>query len=161
LKDKQKSLPELKRIVSRLKESHHKIVFTNGCFDLLHRGHIHLLDEAKQQGDILIVAINSDASIRSIKGDQRPILPQDERAEIIAALEMVDYVVIFDEHTPDRIIRELVPDVLVKGGDWDHNEIVGRNTVEDQGGRVVRIPTLPGASTSNIIDNICRRFGRN
>jgi D-beta-D-heptose 7-phosphate kinase/D-beta-D-heptose 1-phosphate adenosyltransferase len=157
LKSKLKSRPELRQIVASLKKSRHKVVFTNGCFDLLHRGHIHLLKVAKQQGDILIVALNSDVSVRANKGNLRPILSQDERAEIVAALEMVDYVVIFDEPTPAEIVKELLPDVLVKGGDWGHDEIVGRQTVEEGGGRVVRVPPLPGCSTSRIISTICRR----
>ncbi len=160
MKDKIKSRPELQQIVASLRKSHQKTIFTNGCFDLLHRGHIYLLNTAKQQGDILIVALNSDASIKSNKGDPRPIMPDTERAEIIAALEMVDYVVIFDELTPDKIIKELVPDVLVKGGDWGHDEIVGRETVERAGGLVIRIPPLPGHSSSRIIDIISRRFGQ-
>jgi rfaE bifunctional protein nucleotidyltransferase chain/domain len=158
LRDKIKSRHELKQIVSQLKDSRQKIVFTNGCFDILHRGHIYLLDESKRQGDILIVALNSDTSIKTNKGELRPILPQTERAEILAALEMVDYVVIFDELSPAEILKELLPDVLVKGGDWGHNEIVGRDTVEGHGGKVVRIPPLPGCSTTNIIDTICRRM---
>jgi rfaE bifunctional protein nucleotidyltransferase chain/domain len=104
------------------------------------------------------VALNSDTSIKTNKGELRPILPQTERAEILAALEMVDYVVIFDELSPAEILKELLPDVLVKGGDWGHNEIVGRDTVEGHGGKVVRIPPLPGCSTTNIIDTICRRM---
>lgn len=159
MKDKIKSCTELKQILTRLRESSQKIVFTNGCFDLLHRGHIYLLNTAKQQGDILIVALNSDASIKANKGDKRPVLPEAERAEIIAALEMVDYVVIFDELTPDEIIKELIPDVLVKGGDWGHDEIVGRRTIESAGGKVVRIPPLPEHSSSRIVDIICERFG--
>jgi rfaE bifunctional protein nucleotidyltransferase chain/domain len=159
VRDKIKSRAELKQIIARLKESHKKIVFTNGCFDLLHLGHIQLLEEAKRQGDILILALNSDTSIKAIKGDLRPILPESERTEVAAALEMVDYVVTFDELTPDEIIKELLPDVLVKGGDWGHDEIVGRDTVEGHGGKVVRFPPVQGHSTSQIIDTICERFG--
>jgi rfaE bifunctional protein nucleotidyltransferase chain/domain len=160
LKNKITSRTELKHIIAGLKESQRKIVFTNGCYDLIHRGHLQLLYTAKAQGDVLIVALNSDASIRANKGDLRPILPEAERAEIVAALEMVDYVVIFDELTPDEIIKELIPDVLVKGGDWGHDEIVGRETVEAAGGKVVRIPLLPGYSSSRIIDLISESFGK-
>ncbi len=154
MKDKIKSRTELKQIITRLKASQRKTVFTNGCYDIIHRGHLQLLYTAKAQGDVLIVALNSDASVRANKGDLRPILPEAERAEIVAALEMVDYVVIFDELTPDEIIKETVPDVLVKGGDWGHDNIVGRDTVEAAGGKVVRVPILPGHSSSRIIAKI-------
>jgi D-beta-D-heptose 7-phosphate kinase/D-beta-D-heptose 1-phosphate adenosyltransferase len=131
-----------------------RVVFTNGCFDLLHPGHIRTLEEARQLGDALIVGLNSDASVRQLKGDGRPVIPERERAEILAALECVDAVVIFDEPTPREIISRLLPDVLVKGGDWPGDQIVGREEVEAAGGRVVLAPVVPGYSTSEILRKI-------
>ncbi len=136
------------------------MVFTNGCFDVLHRGHVYCLKEAKSLGDVLIVGLNSDSSVRKLKGEKRPILPQADRAEILAALEMVDYVLIFKEETPQKVISALVPDILVKGGDYGKREIVGSDVVESVGGRVVRIKTFPGKSTRNIIKRISSRYGR-
>src|SRR5277367_5225415 len=131
-----------------------KLVFTNGCFDLLHPGHIRTLEAARQLGDALIVGLNSDRGVRGLKGPGRPILPESERAEILAALESVDAVVIFDEPTPREIIAALLPDVLVKGGDWAGDQIVGRAEVEAAGGRVVSIPVAPGYSTTAILQKI-------
>jgi D-beta-D-heptose 7-phosphate kinase/D-beta-D-heptose 1-phosphate adenosyltransferase len=131
-----------------------RVVFTNGVFDLLHPGHVRYLQAARGEGDALIVGLNSDRSVRAYKGPTRPITPEAERAEILAALACVDAVVIFDEETPDRIIRLLQPDVLVKGADWAADAIVGRDTVEARGGRVVRIPVEQGWSTSAIIERI-------
>lgn len=151
---KVRSVGELKGIVERAKRGGKKVVFTNGCFDLLHRGHLHLLSEAKKLGDLLIVALNSDLSVKKIKGPNRPILSQAERTELIAALEVVDYVTSFDEPDPYGIIRELNPDVLAKGGDWAGDSIVGREFVEAAGGRVAIIPYLEGHSTTHIIERI-------
>jgi D-beta-D-heptose 7-phosphate kinase/D-beta-D-heptose 1-phosphate adenosyltransferase len=134
------------------------IVFTNGCFDLLHPGHIGSLEQARALGDALIVGLNSDASVRQLKGAGRPVLPERERAEILAALECVDAVVIFDELTPREVIARLLPDILVKGGDWPGDQIVGRKEVEAAGGRVVSIPVVPGYSTTEILQKI--REGR-
>jgi rfaE bifunctional protein nucleotidyltransferase chain/domain len=131
-----------------------RVVFTNGVFDLLHPGHVRYLQAARGEGDALIVGLNSDRSVRAYKGPARPITPEVERAEILAALACVDAVVIFDEETPDRIIRLIQPDVLVKGADWAADAIVGRDTVEARGGRVVRIPVEQGWSTSAIIERI-------
>jgi len=128
-----------------------RVVFTNGCFDLLHPGHIHSLEQARALGDALIVGINGDASVRELKGPGRPILPELERAEILAALECVDAVVIFQQITPREIIAALLPDVLVKGGDWAGDQIIGREEVEAAGGRVVSIPVVPGYSTTAIL----------
>jgi rfaE bifunctional protein nucleotidyltransferase chain/domain len=130
------------------------VVFTNGCFDLLHPGHIRSLEQARELGDALIVGLNSDASVRQLKGKGRPVLPERERAEILAALESVDAVVIFDELTPREVIARLLPDVLVKGGDWPDDQIVGREEVEAAGGRVVSLPVVPGYSTSDILRKI-------
>jgi rfaE bifunctional protein nucleotidyltransferase chain/domain len=130
------------------------VVFTNGCFDLLHPGHIASLEQARRLGDALLVGMNSDASVRQLKGPGRPIFPQGERAEILAALECVDAVIIFDELDPREVIAQLLPDVLVKGGDWPSDQIVGREEVEAAGGRVVSIPIVPGYSTSAILQRI-------
>ncbi len=131
-------------------------MFTNGCYDLLHPGHTRLLEKARDLGDILILALNSDRSVRENKGAHRPIINEAERAEVAAALAAVDYVVLFDEATPREIIAHVLPDLLVKGGDWGPNEIVGREEVEAAGGRVVSIPFEPGYSTSSIIDRVLK-----
>ncbi|HEY2987202.1 MAG TPA: D-glycero-beta-D-manno-heptose 1-phosphate adenylyltransferase [Candidatus Binatia bacterium] len=158
MREKVKSRDALKAIAAKAKKENKKVVFTNGCFDLLHAGHLHLLREAKQLGDLLIVAVNSDRSVKEIKGAGRPILPEAERAELIAALEMVDYVTLFDEPDPRNLIRELQPDVLTKGGDWAEDKIVGRDMVEGFGGTVAVIPYLKGHSTTEIVDRIIERM---
>jgi rfaE bifunctional protein nucleotidyltransferase chain/domain len=142
--------------VERLRASGKTVVFTNGVFDLLHPGHVRYLQQARALGDALIVGVNSDRSVRAIKGPQRPITPEAERAEILAALAPVDAAVIFDEDTPHAIIAAIQPDVLVKGADWAEDAIVGRDLVEARGGRVVRMPIEPGYSTSGIIDKARR-----
>ena len=139
---------------AREKRNGRKVVFTNGCFDLLHPGHIHSLEAARAFGDVLIVGINSDSSVRTLKGPGRPVIPQRERAEILASLECVDAVLIFDEPTPQKVIAALLPDVLVKGGDWPGDQIVGREEVEAAGGRVERIDILDSYSTSSILEKI-------
>ena len=131
-----------------------RLVFTNGVFDLLHPGHVRYLQKARSLGDLLVVGVNSDRSVRSNKGPERPITPQDERAEVLAALECVDAVTIFDEDTPFEVIRALRPDVLVKGADWAEDAIVGRDIVEQNGGQVVRIPVELGQSTTAILNRI-------
>jgi len=151
-------LDELKNIISTLKKEGKRIVFTNGCFDLLHVGHIKYLQKAKSYGDILIVAINSDTSVKAIKGKRRPLLPQKDRVEILSALSCVDYVVIFEEHDPVRIISELIPDVLIKGGDYQLNEIKGKEIVTSAGGKVLTIPEIKGKSTTNLIQTILERY---
>ena len=138
----------------RLRREGKRLVFTNGCFDLLHPGHVSYLTQARSLGDALVVALNSDRSVRALKGEGRPILNQSERAEVIAALEAVDYVTIFDEETPRELIAAVLPDVLVKGGDWAVNEIVGREEVEAAGGDVMSLPYVEGSSTSDIIARI-------
>ncbi len=152
-----RELHELKGIVAKAKAKGKTIVLTNGCFDLLHRGHLHLLKEAKKLGDLLIVAMNSDRSVRKIKGPDRPILPEEERAELIAALEMVDYVTSFDNPDPYEVIKELRPNVLVKGGDWDKDEIVGTEVVKGDGGEVAVVPYLEGYSTTQIIERMRKK----
>ncbi len=149
-----KSLDELVSELDRLKEQERRIVFTNGCFDLLHTGHTRYLEAAHTYGDVLVVAVNSDSSVKKIKGDKRPLLPQDERAELLAALSVVDYVLVFDEPDPHHILSKIVPHVLVKGGDWAADEIIGRDIVEAAGGEVIVVPEIPGRSTSKIIQSI-------
>ena len=143
----------------RPKRNGRRVVFTNGCFDLLHPGHVRLLEDARSLGDVLIVGLNSDSSVRSLKGAGRPVIPEQERAEVLAALECVDAVVIFAEPTPREIISKLLPDVLVKGGDWRPDQIIGREEVEGAGGRVVSIPVVPGHSTTAILDKIRQGSG--
>ncbi|MFI5056916.1 MAG: D-glycero-beta-D-manno-heptose 1-phosphate adenylyltransferase [Candidatus Acidiferrales bacterium] len=140
----------------REKRNARRVVFTNGCFDLLHPGHIRILEQARELGDVLIVGLNSDASVGQLKGEGRPVMAERERAEILSALECVDAVVIFDALTPSEVIAQLLPDVLVKGGDWPLDQIVGREEVEAAGGRVVSIPVVPGYSTSDILRKIRR-----
>ena len=147
-------LDKLVPIRARLRREGKKVVFTNGCFDLLHGGHVRLFHEAKKKGDVLIVALNSDASVRRLKGPTRPIFPLRERFEILAAIADIYYLTSFGEPTPQNIIAALLPDVLVKGGDWGPNEIVGRAEVEAAGGRVARIRYYEGHSTSSIIRRI-------
>jgi D-glycero-beta-D-manno-heptose 1-phosphate adenylyltransferase len=145
---------EAATLVNRVRAEGRRVVFTNGVFDLLHPGHIRYLTAARQQGDLLVVGVNSDRSVRSIKGPDRPIVPERERAEVVAALVSVDAVVIFDEDTPHDVIRHLQPDILVKGADWAADRIVGRDIVEARGGRVVRIPLAQGYSTSAIVRKV-------
>ncbi len=152
------NLKTLQEEVSRLKQKKKKIVFTNGCFDLIHVGHVRYLSEARALGDVLIVAVNADASIKKIKDPRRPIVVQSERLEVLSALECVDYLILFSGKTPLRLITALTPDILVKGGDWDLDKIVGREHVEQHGGKVVRIQVVKGASTTSIIERVLERF---
>lgn len=140
----------------RWKQDGSRVVFTNGCFDLLHPGHVALLERARAEGDILVVGLNSDRSVREIKGPGRPVVPEAERAEVLLGLESVDRVVVYDEPTPAELITALVPDVLVKGADWALDAIVGRDVVERAGGRVVRVDILAGRSTSALLQRIRR-----
>lgn len=139
---------------ARLRDAGQKLVFTNGVFDILHVGHVRYLQQARELGDALVVAINSDASARELKGEGRPLTNQNDRAEILAALACVDYVAVFDDLSPRSLIAELLPDVLVKGGDYALDQIHGREEVEAAGGRVVSLPFVEGASTSRIVDRI-------
>ena len=148
------ALDQAAAFVAQLRAARKTVVFTNGVFDLLHPGHVRYLAEARRLGDVLIVGVNSDRSVRAIKGPGRPITPEAERAEILAALASVDGVVVFDEDTPHAVIGRLQPDVLVKGADWGADRIVGRDIVEGRGGRVVRIPLAPGYSTTAILARI-------
>ena len=157
LKEKIKPLPELRRCLRRERGRGKKVVFTNGCFDLLHFGHARYLEEARRYGDVLVVAVNSDASVRRLKGRGRPVINENDRAGLIASLQSVDYVLIFREDTPLKVIRGLAPDVLVKGADWEKSGIVGGECVRRGGGRVVTIPLLKGRSTSKLIRKIAKR----
>ncbi len=150
--------PELIEIVDRLKRDGKRIVFTNGCFDILHVGHVRYLKEARGFGDILIVGLNSAVFVRKLKGDNRRIVPQRERAEVLSSIRFVDYVIIFEEPDPHNIIAAIKPDVLVKGGDWPLDKIVGRDIVESGGGEVHTIPFIEGASSSRIIETIIKQY---
>ncbi len=151
------SLTRLRHAVRSAKARGRSVVLTNGCFDLLHAGHLALLEQARRLGDLLIVAINSDRSVRRLKGSKRPITAQRDRARVVAGLECVDYVTVFDAPSPQRLIERLQPDVLVKGTDWGARAIVGREVVERHGGRVVRLPLLQGYSTTRLIERLQRR----
>ena len=155
------SLSELKAVRSKLKAEGKKVVFTNGVFDLIHAGHLDYLSKAKKLGDILVVGLNSDSSVKRIKGDKRPILKQEERAFILSNLKPVDYVIFFEEDTPEKLISEIIPDVLVKGADWSVDKIVGKEIVEKNGGKVMNIEFVNDQSTSKIIDLIVKRYSTN
>jgi rfaE bifunctional protein nucleotidyltransferase chain/domain len=145
---------ELRKIRDRLKSEKKKVVFTNGVFDIVHRGHVEYLTKAKALGDVLIVGMNTDASVRRLKGPDRPVVSQNDRAFVLAALRVVDYVCLFDEDTPFNLIKAVVPDVLVKGSDWAIDDIVGKDIVEAAGGKVQTIDYVPNRSTTNIIQKI-------
>jgi rfaE bifunctional protein nucleotidyltransferase chain/domain len=145
---------ELKAKVDALRKDGKKIAFTNGCFDILHVGHVRYLTEARKTADILILALNSDSSVRAIKGEKRPLVPEDERAEVLAALECIDFITIFPEPTPLELINLLKPDFLIKGGDWPEDKVVGRDEIKKWGGRVLLIPEIKGKSTTNIVKKI-------
>ena len=156
---KLKSLDELVAIAKHARQEGNVVVFTNGCFDILHRGHVHFLRQAKATGDLLIVALNSDRSVRQIKGAKRPVLSETDRVELIGAMEMVDYEIVFDDPDPYRLIEAIKPDVLAKGGDWGLENIIGADVVRQAGGRVAVIPYLNGFSTSEIIERITKNHG--
>jgi len=149
----------LKQAVERRRGVGQKIAFTNGCFDILHVGHVRYLRKARQAGDCLVLALNSDASVRAIKGEKRPLIPESERAEVVAALDCVDYVTLFAETTPLRLIELLRPEVLVKGADWPEEAVVGRDAVLSWGGRVVLCPLIEGVSTTNIVAKLLQVYG--
>jgi len=149
-----KSLAEIKKVSAKLRRDGKKVVFTNGCFDIIHYGHVKYLEKCKKLGDVLIVGLNSDSSVRKIKGKGRPVTGQKERAVILAAMEFVDYVVLFDESTPAGLIAKIGPRVLVKGGDWAKSEIVGGAFVKKTGGRVVTVPFIKGYSTTRILKRL-------
>jgi D-beta-D-heptose 7-phosphate kinase/D-beta-D-heptose 1-phosphate adenosyltransferase len=149
------SRPALERILEKTR-GRKKVVFTNGCFDVLHLGHVRLLEKAKTHGDILVLGLNSDASVRKLKGPKRPLVPERERAELLSALTSVDYICIFPEETPAELIRAVIPDVLIKGGDYKISEIIGRDVAK----KIVRFPVVQGRSTTNLIEKIVKAYGR-
>lgn len=151
------TLAALKKNVERLKKQDKIIVFTNGCFDILHQGHLKTFKEAKKKGDVLIVGVNSDSSVRKIKGPKRPIINQDCRLQVLAALELVDYVILFNEETPYNLIKIIKPHILIKGGDWTKDKIIGKEFVQ----KVSRIKLFPGYSTTKIIEKIIKIYGGN
>ncbi|MBL7055063.1 D-glycero-beta-D-manno-heptose 1-phosphate adenylyltransferase [Candidatus Woesearchaeota archaeon] len=157
-KQKIKTMEELKKIIKNLKSQNKKIVTTNGVFDILHLGHIKYLQEAKKLGDILAIALNSDSSVKQIKGPQRPINDQEARAEVLASLEFVDYIVIFNETDPVKILSEIKPDIHVKGGDYKLGEIIEKDIVEKNNGKIILIPEIKGYSTTNLIDKIIKIY---
>jgi rfaE bifunctional protein nucleotidyltransferase chain/domain len=160
-KDKIKSIDELRMLCAGLRNQGLRVVFTNGCFDLLHVGHVRYLEAARECGDILVVGINSDVSVRHIKGEGRPLVSQEERSEVLAALHCVDYVTVFAEPDPLATIQLLQPEVLVKGADWPLEAIIGGEVVQQSGGRVVRIALVPKVSTSGIVERILARYAHN
>ena len=151
----------LKNKLEELRKEGKKIAFTNGCFDILHVGHIRYLREAKKTADILVLALNSDSSVRAIKGEKRPLMSEEERAEILAALEFIDFVTIFQELTPLELINYLKPDILIKGGDWPKEKVIGREEIKKWGGRVAIIPEVEGKSTTNIVEKIKKMYCSN
>jgi len=154
------SSDELRPLVAERQARGEKIVFTNGCFDLLHIGHVRYLEAARAEGSCLIVALNSDDSVRRLKGERRPLLQADQRSRVIGALSSVDYVTFFNEDDPRELIKKLRPDVLVKGGDYGINQVLGREEIWSWGGRVVTIPVVPDSSTSAIVEKIVGQFGK-
>ena len=158
IKDKIKSWEEATHLCDNLRSQGKKIIFTNGCFDILHSGHIQYLEQAKALGDILFLGLNSDDSVRRIKGSPRPIVSEEERAFVVAGLQSVDFVVIFEQDTPYELIRLLKPDILVKGGDWNPEDIVGSDIVQGYGGRVLSLPYLEGISTTELFFKIAAAF---
>lgn len=155
-----KTIPreEMKKTAEHLRQQGKTIAFTNGCFDIIHAGHVRYLRQAKSYGDVLVVGLNTDSSVKMYKGDKRPVVPEDERAEVLAALEMVDYVVKFHERTPEELIRELKPNVQVKGGDYTLEQIPEAEAVHSYGGKVVIAPLVEGMGTTNIIERILELY---
>ena len=152
------SITNLKRIIAGLKRKGQRIVFTNGCFDILHYGHVKYLQDARRKGDYLVVAVNSDASIKKIKAKNRPVIAQSDRLKTVAALSSVDFVILFSADNPLRLIKTLKPDILIKGADWSKQKIIGADFVESYGGKVLTVNLVKGRSTSSIIEKICRDF---
>ena len=158
-RDKVKTAEDLERICRSAREGRQRVVFTNGCFDLLHAGHVKYLQKARSFGDLLVLGLNSDASVRRLKGERRPLIGEAERAHILAALDCVDFVVLFGEDTPLKLIKTLKPAVLVKGGDYTPEGVVGKDEVESYGGRVELVEFVDGKSTTNIIEKILQTYG--
>lgn len=158
LYNKIKTLPQLKEILKKLRAKGKKIIFTNGCFDILHTGHVSYLQKAKSLGDILVVGLNSDASVKRIKGQKRPIVSQKNRAKVLSSLSAVDFIIVFNAFTPINLIKAARPDVLVKGGDWKSKDIVGAKFVQSYGGKVKSLPYIKGFSTRELIGKIKNAF---
>ena len=158
IRDKIKNIKQLRTTISHLKSRGRKIVFTNGCFDILHFGHAKYLEEAKNKGDILVVGVNSDSSIKKIKGDKRPVISEANRLKLIAALGSVDFAVLFKESTPLNLIKQLKPDILIKGSDWGKKDIVGSDIVSSYGGKVMTVKLVKGLSTTSLIKKIAKEF---
>jgi len=158
IEQKIKNINSLAKICRHLKKLHKKVIFTNGCFDILHYGHVKYLEDARKKGDLLIVAVNSDSSIKRIKGPNRPLVNEKDRIKIIAALESVDYVTLFNDSTPLNLIKKLMPDVLIKGADWNKQAIVGADFVRSYGGNVLTIALVKDRSTTKLIKEIAQRF---
>ncbi|MBF0467396.1 MAG: D-glycero-beta-D-manno-heptose 1-phosphate adenylyltransferase [Desulfamplus sp.] len=150
---------EIRNIVDQHKSRYHTVVFTNGCFDILHAGHVSYLAAAAELGDVLVVGLNSDISVKLIKGDKRPVVQEAHRAKVLAALECVDYVVLFDEPDPGNLVKNITPNMLVKGADWTEDKIIGADFVKQSGGKVERINLVPEISTTAIIERIIMRYG--
>ena len=154
------NLSDLVKVLESLREAGKRIVFTNGCFDILHAGHVRYLTAARSKGDALVLGLNSDVSVKSIKPENRPIVSQDQRAEVLAGLTCVDYITIFDDPDPLVLIQTIKPDVLIKGADWKETDIIGSDVVKSYGGKVIRIEVVPGISTTRIIQRILKLYGR-
>ena len=152
------ALEALQEKLQALRRKGHRIVFTNGCFDILHVGHLRYLTAARQEGDLLVVGLNSDRSVAVIKGPRRPIVPAEQRAEILSGLKCIDFITLFDEPDPFNLVRLIRPDVLVKGGDWPEDQIIGADIVKADGGKVVRVPLIKGNSTTAIIEKILKNY---
>lgn len=159
MREKIYPIAQLKQILQRERKTGKKIVFTNGCFDILHVGHVRYLTAAKKRGDILVIGLNSDRSVKGLKGDKRPLIDETARAEVLSSLEVVDYISIFNESTANKIIADLQPDIYVKGGDYQIGKLPEVSTVASYGGEVQLIPVVTGASTTDIIQEILRRYG--
>ncbi|MFA6321292.1 MAG: D-glycero-beta-D-manno-heptose 1-phosphate adenylyltransferase [Candidatus Omnitrophota bacterium] len=156
MNEKIKSAASLAKTIARLKKQGKRVVFTNGCFDILHVGHVEYLSRARKMGDALVIGMNSDSSVRRLKGKDRPINKQKDRAKVLSALSFVDYVVLFNEDTPEKLIRKLVPDILVKGADWKKKVVAGVDFVKSRGGKVAFIPFVSGYSTTSLLEKIAR-----
>ena len=154
MKNKLKSRAAIKAIAERLKSQDKRIVFTNGCFDILHAGHVEYLSKAKEMGDVLIIGLNSDGSVKRLKGEARPINREKDRARVLSALAFVDYVIIFNEDTPELLVRKLKPDIMVKGGDWKGRQVAGADFVRSCGGRLALVPFVKGYSTTSLVKKI-------
>ena len=156
MKSKIKSAAALAKVIARMKKQGKRVVFTNGCFDILHVGHVEYLSRARKLGDALVIGMNSDKSVRRLKGSGRPVNNQKDRAKVLSALGFVDHVVIFDEDTPEKLVRKLIPNILVKGADWKNKAVAGVDFLKERGGKIVFIPFVDGYSTTSLLKRIVR-----